>query len=197
MTDTHPVPHSKPMPPPRNQMAPMGIDDERAPIGRESSRQSSRSPARAYLPPEPHEKYELLPEEFPSDMDLNWLPITIAGAPNDKVGQHYRAGWQPARAEDFKRISGYGVEYPPSMIKAGLLQNVEADAPVIIDGQMLVMRPKELSLRAARQQANDADSQVANQMARLNQSYRNARGVGVRRNIGTMPSIAPQGDEEY
>jgi len=173
-----------------------GEADAEDAIARESARVTARTQARAYRPPEPHEKYELLDDEFPPGMDLMWLPITIAGAPNEKVGQYYRAGWEPARAESFARISGFGTEYPDSMIRAGYLKNIEADAPVVIDGQMLVLRPKELSRRAAREHANLADSQVANQMARLQQSYRNARGVGVRRNIGAMPAIAPQGDEE-
>lgn len=194
MNEAHPTQNSRPTPP-RHQMAPMGVGDDDVPA-RESARQSERVPARGYHRPEPHEKYELLPEEFPPGMDLNWLPITIAGAPNDKVGEHYREGWQPVTAETVPRISGYGTQYPESMIKAGLLKNVEPDAPIIIDGQMLVMRPQELSRRAARENASAANSQVANQMARLSQSYRNARGVGVRRNIGAMPAIAPQGDEE-
>ena len=171
----------------------MGVEEISS---RESARTSARVSTRDYLPPEPHEKYELLPEEFPPGMDLMWLPTKIAGMPNDKVGQYYRARWEPAKAEDFPRLSGFGTDYPQAMIDAGLLDNVRADAPVIIDDQMLVMRPKELSRRAAKARAAAADDQVANQMARLNQAYRNARGVGVRRKIGAMPDIAPQGDEE-
>ena len=170
----------------------MGVEE----IARESARTSSRVSVRDYTPPEPHEKYELLPDEFPSGMDLMWLPTKIAGMPNDKVGQYYRAHWQPAKAEDFPRLSGYGTEYPQAMIEAGLLDNVRADAPVIIDDQMLVMRPKELSRRAAKARASAADEQVANQMARLQQAYRNARGVGVKRNFGRLPDMAPQADDE-
>ncbi len=171
----------------------MGVEDlapERA-----SARTSARVSVRDYRPPEPHEKYELLPEEFPPGMDLMWLPTKIAGMPNDKVGQYYRARWEPAKAEDFPRLSGFGTEYPQAMIDAGLLDNVRPDAPVIIDDQMLVMRPKELSRRAAQARASAADEQVKNQMTRLSQAYRNARGVGVKRQFGALPT-APQSDEE-
>lgn len=171
----------------------MGVEE----IARQSARTSARASARDYQVPEPHERYELRPEEFPPGMDLMWLPTKIAGMPNDKVAQYYRAHWQPAKAEDFPRLSGYGTDYPQAMIEAGLLDNVRADAPVIIDDQMLVMRPKELSRRAAKARANDADNQVANQMARLQQSYRNARGVGVQRGkFGKLPDMAPQADDE-
>ncbi len=164
-------------------------------IERVSERVSARRPVRDYTPPEPHEKYELLPDEFPDGMDLMWLPTKIAGMPNDKVAQYYRAGWQPARAEDFPRLSGFGTDYPQAMIDAGLLDIVRPDAPVITDDQMLVMRPKEMTRRAERARAAAANDQVANQMQRLSQAYRNARGVGVKRNYGALPT-APQADEE-
>lgn len=184
MSDLHPIPHRT-----HGSMAPMGVE-------REPSRESSRAPSRGYLPPEPHEKYELYPDEHPDGMDLMWLPTKIAGMPNPQVAQYYRAGWQPAAAKDFPRISGFGTEFPQAMIDAGLLETVRPDAPVVIDDQMLVLRPKELSRRAHQNNKRAADDMVANQMARLKQAYRNAPGGGVRRQHGALPTIAPLADEE-
>ena len=173
-------------------MAPMGADVlERAP-----ARESSRSSARMYQAPEAHEKYEVWPDEIPAGTDLMWLPTKIAGAPNPKVSQYYRAGWMPAAAKDFPRISGHGVDFPQAMIDAGLLENVKPDAPIVIDDQMLVMRPKEISRRAERERVSDANQQVENQMRRLQQTSRNFRGTEIRRQHAPLPD-APRPDEEY
>lgn len=189
MSDTHPVPGR------RNTAAEAMMSDFPS-LEREPTRTSERSSARGYQVPEPHEKYELFEEEIPAGMDAMWLPTRIAGMPNPQVSQYYRAHWQPAAAKDFPRVSGFGTEFPEAMIAAGLLENVKPDAPIVIDDQMLVLRPKEFSAKAMRQHRKATDDQVANQMARLKQAYRNAGGVGIRRGHGALPNLAPQGDEE-
>ena len=121
-----------------------------------------------------------------------WLPTRIAGQPNAKLGQYYRVGWMPSPAKDFPKISGYGTEYPPVMIERGLLQNVTADEPIIIDDLMLVERPLELSQRARLAEKQAAKERVDNQMRRLQAAYRmNFDGGGVRR------QIRPLSDEGY
>jgi hypothetical protein len=188
MSDMNPVPHARRGATP--QIAD-GLHSERQP-----SRQSARSSARIYTPPEPHEKFHLDADEIPSDMDAMWLPTRIAGAPNDKVGQYFRAGWQPAAAKDFERISGYGVEYPQSMIDAGLLENIKPDAAIIVDDQMLVLRPKELSQRAKKQLDALAGDQVDNQMRRLRQASRAFRGTEIKyRQHAPLPDSARYEDE--
>ncbi len=178
-----------------NRSHPQPMEDDLAPP-QEPVRIESRRSER-YTVPEPHERFELYPEEVPSGMDPTWQPISIMGQPNEKLAQFYRAGWQPAAAKDFPRVSGYGVEYPQAMIDAGLLRNVEANAPVLLDNQILLLRPKELSVRAERRRNRDAVDQVTTQMNRLSQAYRSARGVGVQRRHAPMPDMAPARDEEY
>lgn len=156
---------------------------------REPARQPSRQTSRPYLQPEPHNKYEIPADQIPPGMDAMWLPTKIAGMPNPQVAQYYRAGWQPARAQDFPEQSGYGVDFPQMMIDAGLLENVKADAPVIIDDQMLVLRPRELSVRAHQQRAKQADEQVDIQMRRLRQVSRTFRGTEIRRRHGPAPDL--------
>ena len=187
MTDTSPVPHSRRGAPPQAD----GLHSERQP-----SRQSSRSSARVYTPPEPHEKFHLDESEIPEDMDAMWLPTRIAGQPNDKVGQYFRAGWQPGAAKDFPRISGFGIDYPQSMIDAGLLENVKPDAAIIVDDQMLVLRPKEMSQRAKKQMETLAGDQVDNQMRRLRQASRAFRGTEIKyRQHAPLPDSARYEDE--
>lgn len=182
-----PIPHTR-------GMAPMGAGGET--LEREPARTPSRSSARMYRAPEAFEKYEVYPEEIPEGMDLQWLPTKIAGAPNPKVGQYYRAGWMPAKSEDFPRISGFGTEFPEAMIAAGLLENVKGEAPIVIDDQMLVMRRKEVSRRAEHERINEARSQVDNQMRRLQQASRAFRGTEIRRQHAPMPD-QPRADIDY
>lgn len=170
----------------REGLAPMGAVPEREP-----ARFSERVMERPYMQPEPHTKYEIAAEDIPPGMDAMWLPTKIAGAPNPQVGQYYRAGWQPARAEDFPYHSGYGVQYPEMMVEAGLLEIVKADAPVIIDDQMLVLRPRELSARANRARQQEAHNQVENQMRRLRQVSRTFRDTRIQRSHAPMPDQAP------
>lgn len=163
---------------------------------REESRSSSRTSSRMYQAPEAHEKYEVWPEEIPSGMDLQWLPTRIAGAPNPQVMQYYRAGWQPAKSSDFSRISGFGVDVSPAMLDAGLLEIVKGDAPVVVDDQMLVMRPKELTLKAERQRNTAADEMVVNQMRRLQQTSRAFKGTEIKHGrFAPMPD-QPRADYE-
>lgn len=188
MSDTSPTPHA------RRQAPPPGADM----LEREPARKSARRPERMYQAPEPHEKYELYDEEKPEGMDWMWLPTSVAGAPNSRVmAQCYRAGWQPAKAADFPRISGFGVEYPEEMIDAGLLENVKPNAPIVIDEQMLVLRPMELSKKYERAQKTAAAEQVDNQMRRLRQASRGWRGTELKRGQhAPLPDSARYEDDE-
>lgn len=151
-----------------------------------------------YQPPQAHQKYEIYEDEMPPGQDLMWLPTKIAGMSNPRVGQYYRAGWMPAKAEEFPRVSGYGVDFPQAMIDAGLLENVPADAPIVIDDQMLVMRPKEISKQAERERISDANAQVDNQMRRLKQAGRNYSRTEIRRGqMAPLPDAPRPSDDGY
>lgn len=171
---------------------PNPFDDDDVP-----GRKPERAPERMFTAPEPHEKYHLYPDEIPDDMDACWLPTRIAGQVNEKIGNFYRAGWMPAKAKDFPRVSGFGVEYPEEMIEAGLLENAKPNSPIIIDDQMLVLRSKELSRRANRQRNRDAVDQVENQFRRLKQASRSFRGTELKRGQhAPLPDSARYADEE-
>lgn len=143
------------------------------PPERTPARTSGRGPS-FFTPPEAHEKYEIPASEQDPSRDYFWAPTRIAGQPNDKLGQYYRAGWEPEVASNFPRISGFGTEYPKKMIDLGLLKNVDPNDPVLLDDLMLVSRPKEMSRAAREKEKKVAYEQVANQMQRLNQAYRPA-----------------------
>ena len=181
-----PVPHSR-----GNNIPPHaeGLD-------REPSRHSDRSSERMYQRPEPHEKYHLDDSEIPEGMDMMWLPTAVAGQPNARiVTECYREGWRPSAAKDFARISGYGVEFPQEMIEMGLLENVKPDAPIVIDDQMLVQRPKQLSQRYYARAHEQAVGQVDNQMRRLRQASRGFRGTEIKRQHAPLPDSAKYDDE--
>lgn len=188
MSDSHPVPHARSL----------GSGIENAMGQRAPSREQSRAMTR-YSRPEPHQKYELLPEEIPDGMDAMWLPTTIAGQPNREVMNYHMDGWEPATAAQVPRLSGYGQQYPESMLKSGVVAVPDADSPVQIDGLMLVFRDKELSARAHAQREREAGSQVRNQFARLRQTYRSSGGsLGIERRAAPAPrAIAPQQDMDF
>lgn len=186
---------SPPIPqvPGRVAIPPMGADTQETPV-REPARQSARRAVR-YAVPEPHEKYEIPPHMIPKGMDPLWLPVTIAGAPNPLVGDYYRAGWQPATSADFPELSGYGTEYPPAMISRGLLKNVEAEEPIIKDGLMLVLRPKELSAAARAEEGREANAMVDNHLRRLKQASRSFRGSEIKRGRYAPMPDSPRPDD--
>lgn len=167
---------------------PAGFDDSVIADGRDPARQSSRRSDRMFTAPEPHQKYEVYDEEFPEGTDLLWLPTVIAGMENKRaVMEHHRAGWIPAAAKDFPRLSGYGHEVPEALLSRGLVDKVDADDPIVIDGQMLVMRPKHMSVRAHRERELAAQTQVENQMQRLRQASRAFRGTQTHRRFAPLP----------
>ena len=164
----------------RRPVPPMGVE----PPTREPARSAARQPARFFTAPEAHEKYHIPVEMMDPAYDYMWQPTVIAGQPNQrKLSEFHRSGWDFAKSSDFAELSGYGVEYPQAMVDRGLLHVVSADEPMEVDGQILLMRPKELSKAARKKDAERAYSQVENQMKRLQQAYRPAdpRQPGVQR----------------
>lgn len=173
-------------------------DDEAVPVAvREPARESARTPVRAYSTPEPHLRYEIDPRDIPSDMEAQWVAVTVKGAQIRSIDRFYRSGWMPARAADFPALSGYGTKYPEQLITAGLVKNVGAEDPVLDDdkSQILMLRPKELGIRAADRRKREANDLVATQFERLQIDSRRRIGsrTEVRRqfaNPDTVPDIA-------
>ncbi len=177
---------------PHGEMPPMGYEAQRVP-----AKEPARNASRNRVLPEPHETYEIAPDELMEGMDHFWMPTRISGQPNPDIRDFYEAGWEPAAAKDFPRQSGYGREYPASMIAAGLLENVGPNDAVIRKDLMLVVRPKHLSQRAEQATKARAVDQVRNQYARLQQSYRGRDGgSGIKTSYGRLPGMAPASDEE-
>jgi hypothetical protein len=168
-------------------MAPMGAE---APH-REPARSSTRGTSRGFVAPEQHERFAIGEDEGPPGMDRFWAPTSIAGMPNSNYLHNLlRAGWEPAEAKDFPRISGIGEELPAKLVAKGLLSEVLPGDPIEKDGLMLMLRPMELSRRAHQQRERDAYNAVDAQMERLQQTYRPAgRGAGINRRRGQAPMM--------
>lgn len=158
--------------------APQADDGSMEHTGREPARAPARQSARPYVAPEPHLRYELLPEEIPEGMEAQWVAISVKGAPIPSLSRFYRGGWVPAQAGQFARLSGYGTEYPQQLIEAGLVKNVGASDPVLDDdkSQILMLRPKEIGQKATRRRTQEARDLVATQMERLSLNSRRTIG---------------------
>lgn len=168
-------------------------DDDAPAITREPGREPARKSARPYVAPEPHLRYELLPEEIPADMEAQWVAISVKGAPIPSLSRFYRGGWIPAQASEFARLSGFGTAYPQQLIDAGLVKNVSASDPVLDDdrSQILMLRPKELGEKAVRRRKQEARDLVDTQMSRLSLSSRRTIGdrTEVRRQFANPDQI--------
>lgn len=154
---------------------------------RKSARTPERIPERLARR-EPHERFHIPPERWPSGLKPEWKAVTIMGMANrDMMIEYYRAGWQPARAEQFPEFSGYGLELGHGQIPMGFspegkqiyLDNVNASDPIIIRGQMLMLRPIEMCEEADQNRQKAANEQVEQQIARL--SGQSKREIGANR----------------
>ncbi len=156
---------------------------------REPARQPARRPERLFTPREPDQKYAIYDDQQDPAFDYKWEPTRIVGLSNArKLGEAHRAGWDFACASEFPDLTGCGYDFPADMVARGLLKNVEANEPIEIDDQVLLKRPKELSLKAREREKRAAYSTVANQMQRLQQAYRPAdpRQPGISRRFRPM-----------
>jgi|SRR5215472_923389 len=134
---------------------------------RAEARDYYRSMARVEPVPDGHLKYHIHREDFVPDCDHEWVPVRVNGLDSGQLRRSMGHGWVPARACDFPQLSGYGVEYSDNLRRAGYVPNVQADDPIEIDGQMLMIRAAELSKRAEVDRLKAAQDQVDTQMRRL------------------------------
>lgn len=146
---------------------------------RTPSRADSRTPAR-FVPKEPHEKFDISQENVPEGLIAEWKAYQIMGMSNrDHMVSLFQAGWMPARAADFPNESGYGVDFGQAVMDLGLIKAAGADDPIIKNGQMLMLRPKELVDAAQRHDKAAANNQVDTQIKRL--ALNSKRAIGKER----------------
>ena len=137
-------------------------DSERMP-----AREYYRSMARPEPMPEGALKYHIDKRDFVPDCDHEWVAIRVNGMETGALGRAHSKGWVPARACDFPVLSRYGKDYGAALRAAGYTKDVQADAPIEIDGEMLMVRSAELSAQADRENRKAAQEQVDTQMRRL------------------------------
>lgn len=148
--------------------------------GRRSVRKEARVKQR-YVPPQPHQKFDIPANRVPSGMVAEWKAITIAGMTNrNHMIACYRAGWTPATAEQFPENSGYGQKFGEAVVAMGLMEDIKATDPVILDGQMLMLRAKELVEDAGYRDHEEARKQVNTQLRRLQINSRREVGANTK-----------------
>jgi hypothetical protein len=135
---------------------------------------------------EPHLKYHIPKNKIPAGMVAEWKALTVKGMSNrDHLIEVYRAGWQPARAEQFPEFSGFGINFGDRTLQIGIspegaaiyLENVKAGDPIVLDGQILMLRPEELNEEAHDENKRRAVDDVAQQIARLSGRSREQIGA--------------------
>lgn len=146
---------------------------------RTPSRADSRVPTR-FIPKEPHEKFDISQECIPEGLEAEWKALEIMGMSNRQhMINQFQSGWYPARAADFPSESGYGVNFGQAVMDLGLMKPTGADDPIVKNGQMLMLRPKELVDAAKRHDKAAANAQVDTQIKRL--ALNSKRSVGKER----------------
>jgi hypothetical protein len=184
-----------------NSQAPMKTD-----MARTEDRADVRNAEYTRVRPrEPHEKFDLPDNRITKGMDYLWAALKVPHS--DRRSPRLRAfrdaGWRFARAADFPELSGYRKEDAVSerdkrFIELGIDSVVQADDPVILeDSSVLMMRPRNMSREAEREDKARADSQF--------NDYMNALRAKSERQIGSArtkmqrtygPSDEAQSDAE-
>jgi hypothetical protein len=182
----------------RLSSSPAATPEAPEPNGIDATRDDLRAPVRdpvRYRPREAHEKYHLTEREIPKGMDATWVATAVRGARTRRIGEFIRGQWKPARAADFPQFSDYGL-FDQSLVDMGVVQDVKPDSPVVLDDQMLMLRPQHFSKAAKIEQEEAARRQFEEHMKRVYD--RSAREIGpqrtfVRHNYGPN-DIVPDDD---
>lgn len=135
-----------------------------------------RTMARPEPAPEGHLKYHIDKADFVPGCNHVWVPIRVNGMDSGQLRYYLAKGWVAARAMDFPRLSGYGVDYPEVLRRAGYVPNVQADDAIEIDGELLMLQAEELSAKAEEERIRDARELVDVQMRRLEMASRRSLG---------------------
>jgi hypothetical protein len=163
---------------------------------RDDGRGELRDPVRL-RPREPHEKYDLDPSQMKRDQSYVWVATKIRGAPNPRLGQYMRAGYRPCRAADHPELSDFGL-YDQTLVDMGVVQQINADSPVVLDDQMLVSRPKHLTAQAVKQTEQAAEQQYNDHLRRIREKSEREVGKATRisRRYGPADIVPDDGDLE-
>ncbi len=169
----NPLPRSAlrpPMPP-----KPAAVADSARDEGRDQPREFVRQ-----RPREPHEKFDLPDGTAERGMDYLWaavkIPYTTQRSP--RLDDFRRSGWQFARAADFRELSGLDRNVSDRFVELGIDQVVKPDDPVIRDNLVLMMRPKNLSAEAAKEDKDRAQRQISEHLRQQKERSERAIGAG-------------------
>ena len=153
---------------------------------RDDGREFQRIKAR-----EPHTKYQVDADRMQKGMDYAWWATEVRGMKNPKFADYYRAGWRPVAAKDFPELSGLDLKIEPALLELGIVPDVKPDAPIIRDGQMLMIRPKSMSQEARKKMDDEARGQVDNYLRTLRGKSERAVGpqnTRIYRGVDEVPS---------
>lgn len=163
---------------------------------RSDGREPLREPFVRQAPVEPDQKYAIPDSERDRGMDYCWAATKIRGVQSPRLSAFIRAGWQPARAAAHPRLSGLDIHIDPTLVELGVMQAPNPDGPVILDDQMLMVRPKSLSDEARRQDKERARRQIDDHMTRLDQNSRRHIGDRTRLSRSYGPADEAPSDSE-
>jgi hypothetical protein len=149
---------------------------------RSEAREYYRSMTRSDPLPDGHLKYHIDKRDFVPDCDHEWVAVRVNGMDTGQLRRSLGHGWVAARAKDFPELSGWGVQYSEAIRRSGLVKKVADDDTIEIDGEMLMVRPAEMSVQAERNRLRTAREQVDTQMQRLEMASR--RRIGDRSGRG-------------
>jgi hypothetical protein len=176
------------IPPPRRDR--LGLraseipDDDTALVAdaeRSDGRESLRDPLAdwGYQKPVPrHLRFELEDGARKKGFDYFWAALKIGGMPNPRLGEYWRAGWRPARAEDYPKLAGLDLKVDPRMVELGYMNIPKGGDPIIDGDLMFCLRPEQLSRESRRQDKAEADSALYDRTEALR--AQSVRAIGAR-----------------
>lgn len=150
-----------------------------SPTGRDEARSVERDPIADWgyeRPIERHLRFEMEQSAQKAGFDYFWAATKIAGQPNPKMGEYWRAGWRPARAADYPRLSGLDLNVDPRMVELGFMKKVKDDDPIIDGDLMLCLRPMQLSNQSRKNDQYEADKALYDKTEALRQQSLRAIG---------------------
>lgn len=167
--------------PPRRDAAHLTAADN--PMPADADRTGERQPARdpladwGYQKPVPrHLRFELEDSARKKGYDYLWAALKIGGQPNGRLGEYWRAGWRPARAEEYPKIAGLDLKVDPRMVELGYMKIPQGADPIIDGDLMFCLRPEQLSHESRRQDQAEADRALYDRTEPLRQQSLRAIG---------------------
>lgn len=162
--------------------------------GRDEIRSVERDPLADWgyeKPIERHLRFEMEENAKKAGFDYFWAAKTIAGQPNPKMGEYWRAAWRPARAKDYPRQSGLDLQVDERMVELGFMKKVQPDDPIEDGGLVLCLRPKQLSEMSRKNDRYEADKALYDKTEALRQQSRRAIGDRTRLSRTYTQGIPP------